>query len=244
MTIETIQTLDLLDAWRDIIERQEPHASIRIGDVEAAVAAHGAILTNRFVQRMYGWADNFYGLSLPNPEAREQLVSAFKQADFLGRLEQPEWYFRPIADMVIDYYELKPKRLFYAFDNFYLSKTREFYDSFRETKVILVGRTAANLKEVLVKRYDWRGIVAVIDCPSWNHLEQARIAMTRCNYDVALVSASIPGKILTAHAKVTGHVGIDFGSGADTCVQADADNQNAWEWKKHPVYGQWWKDKT
>ncbi len=227
---------ELLTAWRQIVGGSGAHCSLRIGDVEAAVAAHEAILTMDFVRRHYPWIDNYYGLRLPDPRARERLVAALRQADFLGVLIQPEWYFRPLAEMVVSYYEIRPEKRFYAFENLYVSRQRLFYESFCDTPVLLVGGKATRWKEVLERRYGWRGIVGCVYHWNWAELDQAIAAMDRVPYRMALVSAGMAGKILAAYAKATGHVGIDLGSGADACIQADADGTYAWDWPKQPVY--------
>lgn len=54
------------------------------------------------------------------------------------------------------------------------------------------------------------------------------------DYRIALVSAGIPGKILTSHAKSKGHIGIDFGCGTDMCLESDAAGLNTWEMKTGP----------
>ena len=227
---------ELLDAWRDIVRGDEAHASLRIGDVEAAVAAHGEILTMPFVRRFYAWSDGYYGLVLPDAAARLRLVEALRRADYIGVLTQTDWDCRPLADMVLQHYEIRPERFFYAFENYYVSRGRTFYEYFANTPTLLVGGKADRFKEVLERRYGWRRIVGTVYHWSWQELEGAIADMDRFPYRLALVSAGVAGKILAVHAKETGHVGIDFGSGLDTCVQADADGMYAWEWDKFPDY--------
>ncbi len=217
-----------------------PHASLRIGDVEAAIAAHEEILPMPFVRRNYSWTDNYYGLRLPDSRARELLIASLRQADFIGILRQTEWYFRPLAEMVLSYYRIQPQRMFYAFANYYASKSHEFYEYFAETPTLLVGGKADRLREVLERRYGWRRIVGTVYQWDWHELDHAIAEMDQHQYRLALVSAGVAGKILTAHAKQTGHVGIDFGSGSDNCIQADMDGLYAWDWQKFPKYS--WPD--
>lgn len=230
---------ELFEKWKAIIDGTSPHASIRIGDGEAAVAAQKKILSMDFIQTVYPWVRandiNYCGVLLPNEDVRRKLVKALQQADFLGILSQTEnWMFRPLADMVVKCYHLQPKSWFYAFDNYILSTKKEFYEYFQNKSVLLVGNKAKCLKKVLENRYGWNGIVGTVDCSDWRFLEIAEAEMNQYFYRVALVSAGVPGKILTAHAKAAGNVGIDFGCGADLCLEADAAGLYAWEMKTGP----------
>lgn len=165
------------------------------------------------------------------------LLSPLRQADFLGVLSQTEnWMFKPLADMVLQYYNFKPAYYFYAFDNYLVSIMKEFYDAFQNEKVLLVGSKAKCLKRVLERRYGWRGIVGFVDCPDWSRLGLAEREMSRYQYRLALVSAGVPGKVLTAFAKSQGNVGIDFGCGADMCLESDAADLYAWEMKTGPKH--------
>lgn len=227
-----LNTPELLGRWIFLADGNQPHASIRIGDGEAAVAAHEEILTMAFVQKTYPWIYDisYCGVVLPNAEIRGQLVEALRKSDYLGILSQTEnWMFRPLTDMVVEYYALNPECYFYAFDNFIISKLKDFYDAFQNKSVLLVGAKAKCLKAVLERRYGWTGIVGTVNCPDWTHLEEAKREMDQYQYRVALVSAGIPGKILTAYAKETGHFGIDFGCGADMCLESDAAGSFTWE---------------
>lgn len=227
---------ELLDAWRDVVRGRQAHASLRIGDVEAAVAAHEEILSMRFVQRFYSWTDNYYGLRLPDAVARARLVEALRLADYIGILTQKDWDCRPLAEMVVDYYAIRPERFFYAFENYYVSRNKTFYEYFADTPTLLVGGKAERFREVLERRYGWSGIVGTVYQWNWHEIDRAMAEMDSFSYRLALVSAGLAGKILAVHAKETGHVGIDFGSGLDTCVQADTEGQYAWDWNKFPRY--------
>lgn len=234
-----LSTPQLLGRWEEIVDGNQPHASIRIGDGESAVAAHEEILTMNFINQLYPWVRNrdlsYCGVNLPNADARKQLVDSLRQADFLGILSQTEnWMFKPLADMVVQYYGLNPISYFYAFDNYVISTLKDFYDYFRNASVLLVGSKAKCLKEVLKRRYGWSGIVGSVDCRDWSCLQTAKKEMDQYHYRLALVSAGIPGKILTAYAKSRGNVGIDFGCGTDMCLEADAAGLYTWEMKTGP----------
>jgi protoporphyrinogen oxidase len=87
-----LKTNELWEKWKEIIESNEPHASLRIGDVEPVVAAHNEIMTMKSIEKLYLWVRNkdvkYGGIILPDDNAREQLVESFRQADFLGILSQ------------------------------------------------------------------------------------------------------------------------------------------------------------
>ncbi len=234
-----LNTKELLGKWEEIVDGNQPHASIRIGDGESTVAAHEEILSMNFIDKLYPWVRSkdisYCGVILPNQNIREQLIESLQQADFLGILSQTEnWMFKPLADMVVQYYNLNPQSFFYAFDNYIISTQKDFYDFFKDKSVLLVGAKSKCLKEVLEKRYGWSGIVGSVNCPDWTYIETAKKEMDQYHYRLALVSAGIPGKILTAYAKAKGNVGIDFGCGTDLCLESDAVGLYAWEMKSGP----------
>ncbi len=230
--------MQLLETWRDLVATRQPHSSIRVGDTEAAVAAHDEILTMQFIRATYPWANGpFYGLTLPDRGARELLVQAMKQADFIGLHRRPEWYFRPLAECIMQYYDIRPSQLFYAFENAYISKLAEFYRWFRDVPVLLIGGKAERYRAVLERRYGWTGVVGTVTHWRWTDLEQSRAAMRSFDYRVAIIGAGVAAKVLAADAKAAGNVGIDFGSGIDTCIQSDAEGVDAWDWSKFPKYG-------
>ncbi len=137
----------------------------------------------------------------------------------------------------MQYYGLRPSRYFYAFENAYISKLENFYRWFKDVPILLVGGKADGYRAVLERRYGWTGIVGTVPHWRWESLGRSRAAMQQFDYRVAIVGAGVAGKILTADAKSAGHVGIDLGSGIDTCIQSDADGVDAWDWPKFPTYG-------
>jgi hypothetical protein len=234
-----IEVSEIVDLWKGFVVNRTPHASLRIGDAEAIIAAHDTILTMEFIRKACMWFDNpaYTGVTLPNAIAREQLIQAYKEADFLGSLyQQHSWVWRPIYEMVMLYYDIKPKRTFYAFANFLVAKTNHFYNTFKDDKVLLIGSKSKQHREVLERRYGWTGIVGAIDCIDWYQVNKAKEEMENIDFDIAFSSCGTCAKILSIHAKNLGKVGIDFGSGTDTCIQADDIGLYAWEWHGNPLY--------
>lgn len=234
-----IEVHELVDLWKGFLVNRIPHASLRMGDAEAIVAAHDTILTMEFIRKACLWVNSsaYTGVILPNALAREQLIQAYREADFLGSLYQEHsWVWRPLYDMIMFFYDIKPKKTFYAFANFHIAKTEHFYNTFKNNKVLLVGSKSKKYKEVLERRYGWTGIVATIDCADWSHIKTAKHEMKNIDFDIAFISCGTCAKILSVHVKSLGKVGIDFGSGADTCIQADDIGLNAWNWDGNPIY--------
>lgn len=237
-----LSTTELLTEWIRLVEGEEPHASVRFGDASNIILAHETILTMDFVRSKYGWIKDpkYCGVTLPNAEARDKLLACLKDADYVGYLIQTDWVFRPLFDMVIHYYRIKLDKTFYAFENNYIARLKEFYEAFKDTKVLLCGSRAKDYKEVLERRYGWTCIVGTVDCPNWEYHETAIEEMTKIYeetpFRMAIVCAGAPGKMLTIHAKKLGAVGIDFGSGAEIAVQSDELDLYAWDYTDFPKY--------
>lgn len=225
---------ELLDIWIQKVASGEPLASVRFGDTSCAIMAHEKILTMEFMKTQYPWVDDPKYITLPNASAREKLVSCLHEADLVGHLVEPSWGFKPLFDMVASFYKPKLEQTFYAFANAHLSRDRRFYNAFKDTKVLLCGAKAVKYQKVLQDRYGWTGIVGAVDCPTWDHHEEAMHHMSLMYssqpYRLALVCAGVPGKMLTIHAKKLGAVGVDFGSGAEVAIQANDQGFDAWDY--------------
>ncbi|MFB9326686.1 GT-D fold domain-containing glycosyltransferase [Paenibacillus aurantiacus] len=238
-----LSSVELIQRWHDMAARGEAHASIRFGDASAAVMAHEAILTMDFMRKHYRWiGDTAYcGVALPNDAARRKLVDCLREADYVGHLRQTEhWYFKPLFDMCLTYYGVKPKETFYAFENVYIARYPLFYERFRKVPIVLCGAKAVLYREVLERRYGFTGIVGTVDCPDWNGLPRAEREMealyATSPWKLALVCAGAPGKALVVKAKQLGTVGVDFGSGGEAAIQADRAGMDAWDYTEPLKY--------
>ncbi|MCI3926327.1 GT-D fold domain-containing glycosyltransferase [Paenibacillus sp. TRM 82003] len=233
-TTDPLDGTQLMNEWEDAAKQGKPYASIRFAEAEALVGAHEEILTMKAIEKT-AWGVltdiRYTGVALPDALARIRLIEALREADTLGLLAQRDnWWWRPLADLVLQYYDIKPRALFYTFENLYLAKTEAFYRRFKPYRIALVGAKAEACAEVLERRYGWDQIVGTVHCPTSDTIDLAQAALEKLPFQIAFVSNSIPGKMLTAHAKRLGRVGVDIGSAAELWLQSDAEGVNAWEW--------------
>ncbi len=170
-------------------------------------------------------------------QVRELIVAALKHADFFGAYRRCEWNLKPIAECIIQYYTLRPERIFYAFENAHIAKLASVYAWFTDVPVLFVSGKAEQQRALQERQYGWSGIVGTVCHWGRAALDDRGRAMDRFDYRVALVGGGVDGKILTADAKAAGGVGIDFGNGIGRVIQLDAEGIDAWDWPKFPKYG-------
>ena len=208
---------EILAEWRKAIDSKTPHASIRIGDGENVIMAQDRIYPVVYLKEKLHWTDDpkYCGVTLPNLQARDMLVDAVRKTDFIGIQQADGEFIYPLWEKLVVHYgfNIRDEKNFGAFDNFHLSRDKVFYDTLRDDRILLIGRRAQACKYILEERYGFRKIVGAFNCQDWQELEMARSSMDMLDYDVALIAAGVPAKILCIHAKETGRVGVDFGSG-------------------------------
>lgn len=221
---------DMMLKWREAIDKKIPYSFLRMGDREIAVCAQ-EVLTFDLISKHYRWIGNpkFIGVPLPNIELKDQLVAAYRGANAMGILVQANWYFYPLSQLLISYYGFRPEDFVYAFANAYISKKKMFYKLFRSDRILLVGSKSDQFKEVLENRYRFKNIVGTVPVRGFPDVPNVKSQMQNIDFDIAIISAGVSGKILADYAKNLGRVGIDYGSGADTAIQAHQEGLSAWK---------------
>ncbi|CEG25514.1 GT-D fold domain-containing protein [Bacillus sp. B-jedd] len=220
---------EIMERWRQAIDQGIPHSFLRLGDCEVAVCAQNFLVPELNEKHPIAHNPSYCGVKYPNLEAKERLIESLRNADILGLLVHEDWYFYPLSSMILSFYDIKPKDFAYAFANAYIAKSKQFYDMFKNDKILLIGNKSEQYKDVLEKRYGFTDIQGTLMVNGFSSVSEVCEKMKTFDFDITFISASVPAKLLADHAKKMGRVGIDFGSGFDTAIQADKHGLHAWE---------------
>lgn len=185
---------------------------VRVGDAENQVMSQGILYTEEELKKIW-WANNteWTGITLPNYEAREDLVLSIKKADVVGVLHQTGNYmWKPMTEYLFDYYSIQPKQICYAFLNTYFPRSREFISLLQDSKVLYIGNPAGQFAQLMQLKF---GIcpAGVIPIQQYDQIPEVLKAAGQIHYDLALISAGINANILAVRLAEEGKAAIDFG---------------------------------
>lgn len=229
----------LLHMIRLHVDQRNPFSLLRIGDGENFILAQEVIHPVQELIDMYNVVagDAYSGIAIPNLKARDQLVEAIRKASIVGILNQTDCYsWYPLTEKIFKHYQIKPRLTCYAFINYYCASTPLFYNLFRETRILLIGKPMPRLKEILERRYHFTNIAGVINLRNYRDLDFALSQFPRFHFELALVSAGANAKMVVAAVMDMGRVGFDFGHAADNVIKMDEKGLFAWGSNKQYLY--------
>lgn len=222
---------ELINLVSDRVTRKKPFALVRIGDGENFILAQNSIHTVDELIRMYNVVagEGYSGIAIPNLAARDRLVDAVRKADVVGILNQTDCYcWYPMTEKNFRYYSLCPPDTCYAFINTQCAYMPVFYELFRHTAILLVGKPMARLREILERRYCFTNIVGVLNLKNYRDLERVINSLPHFKFDLALISAGANAKIVAAAVKDCGRVAFDLGHAADRVISCDEQGMYTW----------------
>ncbi len=222
---------ELLYLVKEHLDQRRPFSLVRIGDGENFILAQESIHPVQDLIAMYNVvaSDRYSGIAIPNLEARDRLLQAVRRATVLGLLHQTDCYcWYPLTEKILSHYRITPRLTCYAFINHYCANTPLFYELFRHTRILLIGRPMARLREVLERRYQFTGIMGVLDLRNYHDLDRVLAQLPRFNFELALISAGANAKMVAVAAMDLGRVGFDFGHAADNIIKMDEKGLFAW----------------
>lgn len=189
------------------LQRHKPLALIRINDGENRALGYKLFVTKKQLPHWY----RYTGIEQPNEKVRSALIHSIKEADIVGFPTQDNPLFRPLSEKILSHYKLRPKKICNGIINRFLLKTGGLERIIRGRKVILVGLT---IGEALTTFKKMGGdIVGIEKVKGFDDIPRVikKIASFP-EFDVALVSAGIPAKILCCQiSKRFGKVALDMG---------------------------------
>lgn len=189
---------------------------VRIGDAENQVMAQGVIYNEKEIERIW-WAKDYEwtGITLPNYEARNELIKSVSEADMVGVLHQSDLYiYKPLSEQIFTICNIKPKQICYGFINIYFPKSKDFVNLLRIYKVLLIGKEASNFAQILKSYYNIDA-VGVISIYKYEEITEVVKLAQEIDYDIVLISAGSNAVILATTLAKTGKVAIDIGRAAN-----------------------------
>jgi hypothetical protein len=202
----------------DALVGHRPYSLVRIGDGENIVMAQEKVLSLEWIGTNVGWSHStgYCGAALPNLELRDRMVKAVKQADMVGVFACDD-----LTQRIFSAFDIKPRSIFYAFDNLYMPMYKPFVDLIRKYPPLLVGNPAGRFAAYLHEKLGITvpGTVAI---NGYNELDTCIRQMAAIPHQWSLVSAGVNALVIAdTMASEYGKVSIDFGHAPDNVMAPD-----------------------
>ncbi|WP_281887389.1 GT-D fold domain-containing glycosyltransferase [Paenibacillus sp. YYML68] len=175
------------------VKKRKPVSIIRLGDVMAKLLARRQVKSLNYVSQ-------FLGVKLPpSPRLQNDLEQSVKHSDLVGLSHYPSSIGQLKAYMRKSGW--KPRRIADSFVNDLMYKNGYLHKLMRSHRVALVGR-AAPAAAARLRKLGYR-IVMTCTLDHYNEMERVlgKLKRRRHEYDLVLVGASVPGRILCTKIK-------------------------------------------
>ncbi|MFB9277952.1 GT-D fold domain-containing glycosyltransferase [Cohnella cellulosilytica] len=198
------------------LREKRSYAFIRLGDGELLTLAQEKVLSLEEVRRA-GQFLPYAGVTIPNPEARDELAECIKVASLVGVPMSRHPYFQPLLFAVLRAHGIDYRELRYTTStmNYTMAEQGLLLRLFHGRKILIVGDVAEQLRQALAdKGLEVVGTVTPVN----GYYDVARVVAEamQYDYDIALVAAGIPAIPIAVHlAGMGGKVTFDFGHLAD-----------------------------
>ncbi|MGW9526456.1 GT-D fold domain-containing glycosyltransferase [Paenibacillus terrae] len=215
---------EVLNFLKLALDQQQPFSLIRIGDGENLILSQDTVWPmEKVLQERWAIKANLgqKGLFLPNTELRDAVAEAVRKANIAGILpyddesiKAPSYMKRELTDQVLNHYSLSPALTCHACLNRYLAEAPAFWDMLKNRRILLVTRTAAEVKSVLEAEPYQLHIPHTLAFHQYEQMDETLqwITAHKDDFDIALFSCGVNAVVLAQKtAELTGKVGIDFG---------------------------------
>ena len=216
-------TTDVVARIVHALDSKQPLSLIRLGDGELLTMAQESVHDIDYVRRAGPFLP-YAGVSIPDLEARDQLVQAVRSATIVGIPLVRIPNFQHLAIQLFDHFAIpyRSMALTHSTINYAMYQERALPQVLAGRRVLLVGNQAGQLAHILGARgVAVSGVVAPVN----GVRDASRIVgeIAAHDFDIALVSAGIAAVMITCRiASELGKVAIDFGHLADSFVSGEA----------------------
>jgi hypothetical protein len=214
----------VLDQLEAALLEQRPLSLVRVGDGENIVMSQETVWpTEQVLQVRWAIKANLgqKGLSLPNPQLRDEVAASLQRADIVGILPRgdstinaPDYLKRPLTDMVFAHFGISPPLTCHACVNRELAQNPRFWQMLAGKRVLLVTREIEALRVTLEREPYHLNIVTALPFDSYDQMQDTLqwIQTNQDTFDVALFSCGVNAVVLAERtAALAGKVAIDFG---------------------------------
>ncbi|HEY8464839.1 MAG TPA: GT-D fold domain-containing glycosyltransferase [Bacillota bacterium] len=217
--------LQVLEAINAALAKRNPFSLVRVGDGENIILAQQTLLSIPEVMNSY-WvrqseSGKGKGVTLPNFELRDQMITAIKKADIVGvcRLKNdpvsaPRKYKRELTNALFDLYRIQPSRLCHVFVNRQMVSRRLFWKIIHRYRTLLISKWWQEYAQKIIKQYPRLkpNICGGISLTHFDQIPAVLKKVQKCRFDLALISTGVNALVLASEiAEHYGKVAIDFG---------------------------------
>ena len=207
----------------DALDSGRPASVIRLGDGELLAMAQESVYSIEYIRKHAPFL-TYAGVELPDPAARDALVTAVRNADIVGipLLRVP--HFQHLAFQLFDFYGIdwKAKRITHSTINYAMYLEHALSALIKGRKLLTVGNHAEGLAAFLKDRgYHVAGAVAPV--MGMRDVPRVMESVAAHDFDLAIVSAGIAAVVLVWRiAAELGKAAFDFGHLADSMISGEA----------------------
>lgn len=205
------------------LDHRQPFSLVRLGDGELLTMSQDILKSREELERYRSFLE-YAGVTIPNLEARDQLVSSVKAASLTGipLLRVPNYQnlaFEVFRAYGIDY---RQKKLTHSTINYAVYLEHRLPDLLNGRRVLTVGNKAVGLAEVFAAAgLSVAGAISPV--MGMSDIPRVMEEAARMQFDIAIISAGIPSVVIAQRmADELGKVAIDFGHLADSMVSGES----------------------
>lgn len=201
---------------------QTPFSLVRLGDGELLTMSQETVRSIDYV-RQEGQFLQYAGVSVPDLQARDQLVESVRKATVVGvpLLRVPN--YQNLAFEVFRAYEIdyRSMQLTHSTINYAIYLEGRLQEVLAHRRVLIVGNEA----ERLAQNFSGQGIAiagVVSSVDGMQDIPRVMAQIAAHNFDLALVAAGIPSVVIAEKiASDFGKVALDFGHLANSIVSGE-----------------------
>ncbi|MBT2284472.1 hypothetical protein J7E78_13080 [Paenibacillus polymyxa] len=225
----------VLDQLEAALLEERPLSLVRVGDGENIVMSQETVWsTEQVLQERWAIKANLgqKGLTLPNPQLRDEVAASLQRADIVGILPRgdstinaPDYLKRPLTDMVFAHFGISPPMTCHACVNRELAQNPRFWQMLAGKRVLLVTREIEALRATLISEPYHLSIVTTLPFDSYDQMQDTLewIQTNQDTFDVALFSCGVNAVVLAERtAALAGKVAIDFGKANNIILKGRA----------------------
>lgn len=220
--IHLLRPEDVYQRFVNSLSAQQPLSVVRIGDGELLALAHETVLPLEHALAMGRFLPSA-GMALPDPGAREMLVSSLRKADIVGIPQSRLRTYQGLLFPVFRHYGISYRSLTLTTStiNYALHEYGLLQLLLQDKRVLIIGDTAPFLADLLVSAsVAVTGVISPVN--GFVDIPRVMAEAAVCSFDLALVASGIPAVVICQRiASELGKVALDFGHLADKLVSGE-----------------------